>query len=316
MQKQKLISVIIPIYNCEKYVECCVKSVCHQTYKNLEIILVNDGSTDDSLNICLELERVDDRIRVISSENHGVSHARNIGLKHCNGEYIGFVDADDEILPTMYEIMVKRIEASGNADMACCTDLYLSESGKELSRTYVKDETLESKQILQYFFRLKIPGGVCNKLFSRKLIADNSIFFDESISMNEDLLFVCEVGGYAKYCTMINIPLYIYYEHLSSVTHIVESQYNPNKISFVRAAEEMKKKMSNIDDETLKMWNIYCCHKLIDAIGYLKKYKYNSDAKNLMHQYKRKIRPIIWRLWFSRDFSIKYKIVSVLRVMF
>ena len=98
-----LISIIIPVYNVEKYLERCVKSVINQTYKNLEIILVDDGAKDNSGKMCDELSKLDSRIKVIHKENGGLSDARNFGLKIATGDYIGFVDSDDYIADDMYE---------------------------------------------------------------------------------------------------------------------------------------------------------------------------------------------------------------------
>ena len=113
----KLISVIIPVYNVEPYLPKCLESVCNQTYDNLEIILIDDGSTDNSGQICDMWAERDSRIVVIHKENGGVSAARNDGLKRAKGELIGFVDSDDWVEPSMYK---KLFSAIGDTDMACC----------------------------------------------------------------------------------------------------------------------------------------------------------------------------------------------------
>jgi len=102
-KKAERISVIIPIYNVEAYLERCLRTVCGQTYKNIEIILVDDGSTDNCLQICIEFANKDDRIKVLTQANQGVSSARNTGLENATGKFIGFVDPDDYIHPEMYE---------------------------------------------------------------------------------------------------------------------------------------------------------------------------------------------------------------------
>ena len=101
--EKSLISIIVPVYNVEQYVKCCVESIIQQTYKNLEIILVNDGSTDNSGYICDDLAKNDNRLRVIHQENKGLSAARNSGMSIAKGKYIGFVDSDDYINVRMYE---------------------------------------------------------------------------------------------------------------------------------------------------------------------------------------------------------------------
>ena len=104
-----LISVIVPVYNVKNYLEKCLDSIINQTYKNLEIILINDGSTDESLDICYMYEKKDNRIKVYNQENHGLSYTRNRGIEIARGKYIGFVDSDDVISPFMYEFLYKAI---------------------------------------------------------------------------------------------------------------------------------------------------------------------------------------------------------------
>ena len=109
---EKLISVIVPVYNVEEYVEKCVLSIINQTYKNLEIILVDDGSTDNSGKICDEIAIKDNRIKVIHKKNGGLSDARNVGIDIAKGDYLGFVDSDDYIDPDMYSILLNNMNLS------------------------------------------------------------------------------------------------------------------------------------------------------------------------------------------------------------
>ena len=113
------ISVIVPVYNVEQYLERCVDSIINQTYKNLEILLVNDGSTDNSGQLCDELAKKDDRIRVIHKENGGLSDARNVGIDEAEAELIGFIDSDDYIDEDMYETLYRQLRES-NADLSMC----------------------------------------------------------------------------------------------------------------------------------------------------------------------------------------------------
>ena len=114
-----LISVIIPVYNVENYLDECIQSVLQQTYKNLEIILVDDGSTDNSGVICDEYKDKDTRITVLHQKNGGISKARNVGIEYAHGEYIGFVDSDDFIHPQMYELLYAAIHKE-QTDVAPC----------------------------------------------------------------------------------------------------------------------------------------------------------------------------------------------------
>ena len=119
MKKQPLISIIIPVYKVEKYLEKCVNSVINQTYKNLEIILIDDGSPDDCPAICDKLSKTDKRIKVIHKTNSGVSASRNEGLKIATGEFVAFVDSDDWIDETMYERLINK-QQEQNYDLVFC----------------------------------------------------------------------------------------------------------------------------------------------------------------------------------------------------
>lgn len=114
-----LISIIVPVYNVQEYLERCVVSLLHQTYHNLEIILIDDGSTDDSPKLCKELQNRDARIKFVSQINQGIGAVRNLGLSMAHGEYVGFVDSDDWVDEDMYESLLKLM-LERNADVVCC----------------------------------------------------------------------------------------------------------------------------------------------------------------------------------------------------
>src|SRR4051794_29018143 len=105
-----MISIIVPVYNTQRYLSRCIDSILKQSYKDLEIILIDDGSTDNSLSVCQEYASRDKRIKVLQKGNGGQGTARNMGLDICKGEYIGFVDSDDYIMPEMYELMLESIQ--------------------------------------------------------------------------------------------------------------------------------------------------------------------------------------------------------------
>ena len=149
MQKA-LISVIVPIYNVEKYLEKCIESIINQTYRNLEIILVDDGSLDNSGAICDEYAKRDKRIRVIHKENGGLSDARNAGINVAKGEYIGFIDGDDYIDVSMYEKLIEALIAN-NTDMSICNFRYVDEKGEKVAKEEfpIQNSVVEGNDILK-----------------------------------------------------------------------------------------------------------------------------------------------------------------------
>lgn len=149
---ESTISVVVPIYNVEKYLPRCIESLLAQTHQKLEIILVDDGATDRSPKICEEYARKDSRIKVIHKENGGLSDARNAGTKAATGKYIGFVDSDDFLMPDMYEKLIQALEAH-DGDIAVCNYCYVDEDGKALAERNVnlpiKDEVLSGKDAVK-----------------------------------------------------------------------------------------------------------------------------------------------------------------------
>ena len=168
-----LISVIVPIYNVEKYLDRCVQSIVDQTYKELEIILIDDGSPDNSPEICDGWAKKDGRIKVIHKKNGGVSSARNAGLDAARGEYVGFVDGDDIILPEFYETLITNAQNNA-ADISCCFFTYYNEDYsiyKQTDGCYDSEKKITPKELLNAFFS-SCKGewvSLCNKIIKTEL---------------------------------------------------------------------------------------------------------------------------------------------------
>ena len=141
---ENVLSVVVPVYNMEKYLDRCIESILKQTYKNMEILLIDDGSTDNSYNICEKYKKKDNRIKVFYKKNGGLSDAKNYGILHSSGEFITFVDADDWIDETMYEVMLKEMQEK-KADISICGRYIDFEDGK--SRKWFYDKLLVMNKI-------------------------------------------------------------------------------------------------------------------------------------------------------------------------
>lgn len=164
-----MISVIVPVYKVEPYLNQCVKSILCQTYSDLEILLIDDGSPDRCGQICDEYEKQDCRVKVFHTENHGLSAARNVGLQNADGEYIGFVDSDDWIEPEMYEVLLKELEET-ESDVCIC-DFY-QESGI-FEKDFQPDEVVyQDADALKALLDRKINYNVWNKLYRREVFQD------------------------------------------------------------------------------------------------------------------------------------------------
>lgn len=214
------ISVIVPIYNTEKYLQRCVDSILKQTYQNLEVILVNDGSTDGSSDICEWYRKKDERVKVIHKENGGQSSARNVGLEIARGDYITFVDSDDWLVKDIYEHCIDIIK-SQNCDVVDFQCVYTSGEEKYFS-IKEKDEiikVIEGKEILRdYLLRGqtdKTPFSVCTKLYKKNLF--EKVRFPEG-KINEDIVTNYKILMNCKRLIRTEKIGYYYFQNSSSTT--------------------------------------------------------------------------------------------------
>lgn len=202
-----LVSIIVPMYNSEKYISRCLESLIKQTYKNIEIIVVDDGSNDNSINIVSSLN--DKRIKLYKKENSGVSSTRNYGIEKSNGDLLLFVDSDDYIDTTMIDKLVKKVRNKDEAFVTCNnTEIYKDK--EEIRETFEEENVGLNREYLIRAIASGRAGLVCSKLVSRKVIIDNNIRFDSNLKIGEDQLFFIEVAQYCNDFEYINESLYFY----------------------------------------------------------------------------------------------------------
>ena len=227
------ISIIVPVYNVEKYLNKCVESIIENTYKKIEIILVDDGSTDKSGEMCDELSERDSRIKVIHKLNGGLSSARNAGLEIATGEYISFVDSDDYIAPIMYERMMDAA-IKNNADIIQCGVYKVSETGVVSTAFEVQDWCCKGTDILDYFYAMhKIPVMVCNKLFRKSIIGSHRMMLGRN---NEDNIFIIDVLQELRCVVSVHEQ---YYYYLTRSNSIMGSTFTEKKFDSIYAYNYM-----------------------------------------------------------------------------
>jgi glycosyltransferase involved in cell wall biosynthesis len=234
--KSPLISVIVPVYNTADYLDQCVESICNQTYRDLEIILVDDGSTDRSGEMCDDYARGDERIKVIHKENGGLSSARNAGLEAASGRYIGFVDSDDHILPEMYEAMVGKALSYG-ADIVQCAYHRESRDRRIASSLNGEDIIVSGDNVLYKYYstetmrrrlhdvayhdeypRRFITPFVWDKLYNADTVGQ--IRFIDGVSM-EDVPFNTEIFSGGVKLVLSTESYYVYRIHPHSLSHVM-----------------------------------------------------------------------------------------------
>lgn len=250
-----MISIIVPIYNTSKYLRECIESILSQTYKDLEIILIDDGSQDNSLAICKEYEKRDNRIKVYHKKNSGVSDTRNFGLSLAKGELISFCDSDDiidkNLYKTLFETMIQE-----NVDRICGGYSYLYERRKLYCKPRLSDgkysaQNILSKMIDDGTLSGFLFSGVNNSLFKKDIILKNKIYFNKNLKYNEDSLFSFEYMLHSKSIySLQSKPLYLYRQHDSSTTkkRILGNKYKSlhetlNKLDTTKEITDFKLQM-------------------------------------------------------------------------
>lgn len=247
--KEALISVIVPVYNVEKYLDECVESIVNQTYKNLEIILVDDGSTDNSGKICDELAKKDNRIHVIHKENGGLSDARNVGIDVSTGDYIQFIDSDDYIEHDMIEFLVSNI-IKYNADISICSN-YIFDEEECINQSTGEVCLYNRLEILQeVLLDEKIRCYAWNKLFRKELFKE--IRFPKG-KILEDILTIPKLFEKANTVIFNDVAKYYYRQREGSILHV---QTKHTKLAYIHAALEMLEFLKE-KEESLFLYCVY-----------------------------------------------------------
>ena len=305
------ISIIVPIYNSEKYLEKCLRSIIAQTLKEIEIILINDGSKDDSFCIVKNFMKLDKRIVLIDKKNEGVSKARNDGLKIAKGQYILNVDSDDWIEENYCEILYNKALKS-NLDIVV-SDIYLDNNVKS---TYFRDlkinndKIINSKEYLEIFFKENLVGYTCNKLIKKELYKE--IFYPEDISLYEDIIVISSLIKKANKIGKVNRAYYHYIENENSISRKLD-------INKIKDTYKCFKKLKDIfiNDKNLFLYikeqEIFALiNILVNAPIYFKDDEYVKIKKHLISQIK-EVNVCLTDFSFNSSKKIKYYYYLILK---
>jgi glycosyltransferase involved in cell wall biosynthesis len=223
-----MISIIVPVYNAERTLAVCLDSVLAQTYTDIEVLCIVDGANDASADILYDYMRRDQRVRVIEQESSGPATARNAGLSAAGGDYIGFVDADDKVAPSMYETLCAAMAESG-ADLACCAHYSVGADGSE--RTAGLDDRLSGTMDITGpqdlgLLLTRIPDFIWDKLFCREIICREEIRFPDGRVYGEDTVFLAKYLNHTARAVFVSSPLYYYTAFsLGSITNTVSDAW-------------------------------------------------------------------------------------------
>ena len=265
-----LVSIIIPVYNAEKYIKNCIMSTLNQDYKNLEILVVNDGSKDNSYEICQELARQDNRIKVFNKENGGCSSARNMGLDNASGNYICFLDADDFVYPNYVSTQLSAIKDG---------DMGIGNFKEVKEKHFLKTCKLNSREGDIYvklskndFFRLMFSypniggGSLCNKMFRKEILGD--MRFNTNYKYYEDIVFLFKYAVKCQNFYYNSNTIYVYNRNSASQTN--SKKLNESRLSCLDVMDEIV----SIAEKLNK-----------DVVSYAKAWQFlvNIEMKYLIH---------------------------------
>lgn len=299
------VSIIIPVYNAERYLSGCLDSIINQTYENLEIIVINDGSTDNSLDICNRYKKIDNRITVIDQKNNGVSKARNKGVLKATGKYVSFVDSDDSVDKNFILEMVNCIEKN-KCELSVCNYKKNKKDNNETSeiKLYSKDGA---------FFELinnnNFAGYIWNKLYLRDLLNEISNEpFDCKIHVCEDFLLNCKYISKCNKICYTDKKLYIYNVNNLSVTGN-NNVLNQKKLTIVDAYKKIIKIYEGVSYENVD----YVLYNFLKVLLYI---KYTAKKTNIDVNYDLQINKNWKKLVKSQKVSLSKKICLYLRIKF
>ena len=288
-----LVTIIIPVYNTEKYLEHCLLSVCSQTYKNIEIIIINDASTDGSLDIINRYKEKDDRIILVNQpDNCGNGKGRNLGIRMAHGEYIMFVDSDDSIVPDAVEKLVRKVTLKRSQVVVLGYNFVRIEKNnkrevcKEMLPRITKSETHDElfKCLLLQQKNLSIPAW--NYFVCRSYLLENDVFFDESGRHFEDVIYATRLFYHLKSVDSIVEPLYDYVIRIGSITHKwTRSTIQDRILASLQVKEFLKEEGSYEDYKDAFTFFFVNTAFLMPFIDFLRMPKLDKDVYQFLYEF-------------------------------
>ena len=268
------ISVIVPVYNVEKYLRRCVDSILAQTFTDFELLLIDDGSPDNSGKICDEYAKKDERIRVFHKENGGVSSARNLGLDHARGEWVAFADSDDDLHVDALEIYNVAINQANGKLLIFGHDT-LTEDGTALGRTEYKSDRITSSIYIKQILRYNAQSSPWAKLYRTALA--KSILFNKNLRIGEDLLFNIEYALKCKNVVLFRGIVYNYY------IHPVSALNNPNISNEYKKLSNVVSRIFKLNHLTVEYENELTVFDIVNVIQPLTRLKQIPNKEQVEH---------------------------------
>lgn len=285
----ELISVIVPVYNAEAYIERCVKSIQIQTYRNFELILINDGSSDNSLELCKMLAGQDTRIFVLDRPNGGASAARNMGLAHMHGQYVVFADSDDYVSPSYLENLY-RAAKQGSYDIVQCNLENTTDMEKHLEMVAYRQTDAEEVTKIQALNERKYKVSVCGKIYCSRIFQD--FRFREGVIYEDDASYYIFVDR-ARKLAVLNETLYFYYMSENSV---MRNDKKDKSTAFIGIYEDRIRYFQERNDQQLLegSYNRFCLVLMLSLSASYTLGNNRGDQGQLWMLYKKYYRLTMW----------------------
>lgn len=299
-----IVSIIIPCYNVGKYIEKCIASLCEQSHKNIEIIPVNDGSKDETLNILLSLEKKDNRIKITNKENAGVSAARNSGLEVATGEYVVFVDGDDYLAPDYVEYMLSLAKKS-DADFCMSKNCFYRDTEPQVEHDNI--QIMTPAQATALLISPRVIVGCWNKMFKRSFINKYRLSFSTNLFYGEGLNFITKASQLANNVAVGERKVYYYRrnnEASATSKYNIQKYYNGEK-----ALDKIKQELVVHDKDVDLMMalhkSLFCTGALSQTYAHGLQKQYAEDCNH----WRKIIKDNLWVLLKSKKVSIYRKVL-------
>ncbi|MBE5740947.1 MAG: glycosyltransferase [Clostridiales bacterium] len=302
------VSVIVPVYKVEKYLDKCVESVVNQTYKNLEIILVDDGSPDKCPQMCDEWAKKDERIKVVHKQNGGLSSARNAGIEIAKGEFLMFVDSDDTINPQMIEILI-RIQSETSSDITMCSWKKVHDINNPKNKTYDVEKLVcvvyENDEVFALLYNKKVPliMAAWAKIYKRNLFTD--VRYPEG-KIHEDEAVIHEILNNCKKLSFIDYPMYNNTQRRDSIT---ATTFNVKRLVML---EIMKGRIDFMEKNKPQFIDSAIHHYVKILILYYHYVKWAKMSQSILNQIKAEIDQYCAQGYTSKITKMFYKFPIIL----
>lgn len=298
-----MVSIIVPVYNAEKFIRRCIDSIIGQTIQDIEVILVNDGSLDKSLSIMQEYAERDTRVKIISQENKGVAAARNTGLSNATREYFLYVDADDWLESNAIECLLKRMYE--NIDIVVC-DFDHAETLENVrrERQVELEEWNNERQLYEFVLHKRMAGMLWNKLIRRSIAED--IVFNEKTGYGEDAEFLWNVLKKSRKMCITNEILY---HHVLEVTSISHKSYSEKKYSAIPMWEKINSDVEKENPKLMKLAKISLTSAAVYGMFEAHQNRYHN-LKHISHM-RSIVRKNIFIFLQAKHISVKFKLYAI-----